>query len=166
MAVNSGSTRTYSLRFVTIRASVSSNRPSTQTVRQCCSRLSSITAENGTDNDKLRKPALSSEVYSTVTFTAPATVSRPSAVFFSRIFNCPTVSTIRAMSGQYSGIAVSMVSSCVVTRFPTTSQHAMSLYFSSMASFLSFCDTTKAYERSRPIIHGCRKWRPESPLKI
>ena len=47
----------------------------------------------------------------TVSTTLPPMVSCWPAGCFSRSRSCPTVSTIRAMSGQYSGIAVSMDSS-------------------------------------------------------
>ena len=109
--MNSGITRRYSFRAVTALASASSSRPVTHTASQSASRLSSTWQENGTSIDRLRKPALSSEVYSTVSTTLPPMVSCWPAGCFSRSRSCPTVSTIRAMSGQYSGIAVSMDSS-------------------------------------------------------
>ena len=73
--MNSGITRRYSFRAVTARASASSSRPATHTAVQPMSRLSSTWQENGTSMDRLRRPALSSEVYSTVSTTLPLTVS-------------------------------------------------------------------------------------------
>ena len=72
-AVISGTSRMWSRREVTARASSISTRPVTNTVRPLpiCS---SIRAEKGTDTVRLFSPADSSEVYSTVTFTVPATV--------------------------------------------------------------------------------------------
>ena len=117
----SGITFRYSLRDVTVRPSVSSTRPLMLTVPHFSSARSSTTQENGTDMVKLRSPSTSSEVYSTVTFTLPETVQRLSESSFSRMVSWPAVSTIRAMSGQYSGIAVSSASSWAAVMPPVAS---------------------------------------------
>ena len=109
--VTSGRTRTYSFRAVTAWASTSSRRPVAQMSCDDASCRSSAVQAKGTDTARLRSPALSSEVYSTVTRTVPETVTRSSDAVFSRMYSCPQALTIRVISGQYSAMAVSIVSS-------------------------------------------------------
>ena len=109
--VTSGRTRTYSFRAVTAWASTSSRRPVAQMSCDEASCRSSAVQAKGTDTARLRSPALSSEVYSTVTRTVPETVTRSSDAVFSRMYSCPQALTIRVISGQYSAMAVSIVSS-------------------------------------------------------
>ena len=109
--VTSGKMRMYSFRAVTACASTSSSRPVDQMSCADASSRSSAAQEKGTDTVRLRRPVLSSDVYSTVTRTVPDTVTCSSEAVFSRIYSCPQAVTIRVMSGQYSAMAVSIVSS-------------------------------------------------------
>jgi len=96
---------------VTACASTSSRRPVAQISCDDASCRSSAVQVNGTDTARLRSPALSSDVYSTVTRTVPETAVRSSDAVFSRMYSCPQALTIRVMSGQYSAMEVSIVSS-------------------------------------------------------
>ena len=131
MTVTSGSTRTYSRRALTAFASVSSSRPSARSTRHAARLPPSCVQRNGTDTSRLRSPLLSSEEYSTRTLTMPLTITAPPVISRSRICSCPVASTMRFISGQYSGMAVSSASSCVAVTRPSTSNHVKSRHFSS-----------------------------------
>ena len=115
---------------------------------------SSAVQENGTGSVRLRRPALSSEVYNTVTRTVPVAVTRPSNAVRSRICSCPQTLTIRVMSGQYSAMAVSMVSSWDITRRPVCSQQVSSVKCkpNSMVSPSHFSVVPLPYERAGTVI--------------
>ena len=87
----SGITLMYSLRDVTTEVSAINRRPVTHNVRHFASVRSSSGQENGTFTVRLRSPATSSEVYSTVTFTLPEKVHRSSPTSFSRIHSFPVL---------------------------------------------------------------------------
>ena len=63
--------------------------------------------------------------------TMPLTITAPPVISRSRICSCPVASTMRFISGQYSGMAVSSASSCVAVARPSTSNHVKSRHFSS-----------------------------------
>ncbi len=79
---------------------------------------------------------------------------------YSRRHSCPTASTMRVTSGQYSGIAASSASSCVRVTLSPASQQDSSVYCSSSSMLrppvISYC-TGLLYEPFPPFIPGCRR---------